>query len=142
MNGRNDLSVSDLEKMLAKKKTSLTKLERERDKLAAKLNLVQREIDQINGTKSVSLAVPVGQRALRARNKKSLHAHVLDLLAENKKGLKLSELHEKILGRGYKSGSTNFKNVLYQCLYHSPKILLNSETHRYGLKEVKPPAAK
>lgn len=142
MNGRNELSVSELERMLAKKKTNLGKLEKERDKLAAKLNDIQREIDQINGTKTTTLAVPPNRRAIRARNKKSLHTHVLELLSEYKKGLKLSELHEKILARGYKSGSTNFKNVLYQCLYHSPKVVLNQETHRYGLKEVKPQSSK
>ncbi|MDA0833724.1 MAG: hypothetical protein O2955_16675 [Planctomycetota bacterium] len=142
MNSRNDLTVSDLEKLLAKKKGNLTKLERERDRLASKLNSVQRQIDQINGTKTVTLAVPGSRRMLRAKNKKSLHTHVLELLTENKKGLKLGELNEKILARGYKSKSSNFKNVLYQTLYHSPKVVLNSETHRYGLKDVKTQSSK
>ncbi|MFN0197945.1 MAG: hypothetical protein ACKVT0_14465 [Planctomycetaceae bacterium] len=142
MSKQKDLTVNDLERLLAKKKTSLVKLERERDRLAAKLHGIQRQIEKLNGSKNVSLALPAARRGLRTRNSKSLHTHVIELVTENKKGLTLGELHEKILGRGYKSTSTNFKNVLYQCLYHSPKIILNQETHRYGLKEIKPKETK
>jgi hypothetical protein len=38
------------------------------------------------------------------------------------------------LATGYKSGSSNFKNVLYQTLYNDSKIVHDRKTGNYRLK--------
>jgi len=63
-----------------------------------------------------------------------LWGHVENILGRTKRGFTIDELEKKILASGYKTNSNNFKNVVYQCLYHSEDVSLNGETGRYVLK--------
>jgi hypothetical protein len=76
---------------------------------------------------------PPGKGVSRAKNERSLKEVVTELLGKNKQGLTLHDLAEKVLATGYKTTSTNFKNTLYQTLYHHDGIRLDKETGLYSL---------
>ena len=130
----NDLSVAQLEKMLSTRKSLLDTLERKRDRLRKDLDRVERKIASIEGKRTTIAGNRRRRRGKRPKNSKSLHEVVIELLAKNKKGYALSGLHDAVLATGYKTNSTNFKNVLYQCLYNSKKIMHDPKTALYRLK--------
>jgi hypothetical protein len=64
---------------------------------------------------------------------------VRDILGQQKKGLGLSDLAAAVLATGYQTTSTDFKNTLYQTLYHNHEFRLDKQT---GLYRMEKPAAK
>ena len=46
----------------------------------------------------------------------------------------MADLTTKITEAGYKSSSSNFRNVLYQCLYNTKTISFDRATGTYRLK--------
>lgn len=132
-----DLSVADLERLLNKRRTTLEALTSKRDKLQRDLEKVERRIVSLEGRGGASVGVKV--RRKRPKNSQSLAAVVEEVLSRSKSGLPLHELSEKVLATGYKSGSSNFKNVLYQCLYNSPSFVHDSESGNYKLKRTAKP---
>lgn len=129
----NEYSVAQLERMLTERKTRLDGLHRKQERLRTELDKVEDEIAILEGRRSTSRFPK--QPINRARNDKPLHTHVIELLTKNKKGLTLSGLSEKVLESGYKTTSSNFNNVLYQCLYNSDHVEHDSATGCYKIKE-------
>jgi hypothetical protein len=132
--GAVDLSVASLERLLNKRKSTLEALESRREKLQKDLVKVEQKISSLEGRRGA--AATGSRRRKRPKNSKSLASVVTEVLARSKNGLPLSELSEKVLATGYKSGSSNFKNVLYQCLYNTPSFVHEAETGNYKLKRV------
>lgn len=128
-----EYSVAQLERMLSERKNRLDGLHRKQERLRSELDKVEDEIAVLEGRRASSRFPR--QPINRAKNDKPLHTHVLELLAKNKKGLTLSGLAEKVLEAGYKTTSTNFNNVLYQCLYNSDLIGHDAATGCYHLQE-------
>jgi energy-converting hydrogenase A subunit M len=126
------MTVAQLEQALLKKKGKLESLLTRREKLQRQLDKVQRQIDGIAG-RSTEGGLRRRKRR-RPRNTNSLRAIVMDLLAKSKKGLSISELHERVEQTGYRTRSKNFRNVLYQCLYNTDGIAHEKETGKYILK--------
>lgn len=125
-----ELTVAELEQVLEKKKRRLSGLHRTRDQIERRLHAVQAKISRIQGSPE---RIQSPKRVSRAKNERSLKDVVTELLGKSKKGLPLQELSEKVLATGYKTTSTNFKNTLYQTLYHHDGIQLNKETGLYSL---------
>ncbi len=129
-----ELTVAQLEQLLNSRKSQLDTLLRKRAKLTNELEEIDKKIDEMDGGTA-------GRRRRnlnpRPRNPKSLHAVVLELLTRNKKGLTLAELAEKVLATGYKTHSTNFPNVLYQCLYNSDNFFHDEKTGTYKIGKEK-----
>lgn len=125
-----DMSVAQLEKLLHARKSQLDSLTKQRERLQKELDRVEKKINSIEGS-SVMRRRP----SRRPRNEKSLHSLVTELLTKNKKGYSLSALSEKVLESGYKTNSTNFKNVLYQCLYNADEIEHDPASGNYRLKQ-------
>lgn len=129
-----DLTVSEIQKLLDAKRSTLDILSKKRDRLLSKLSTVEARISRLAGNPGR------GQRRARKikgrpSNEKTLHAVIHDLLARNKKGYTLNDLSDKVLETGYKTGSTKFPNTVYQCLYHSQDtIYCDPETRCYRLK--------
>jgi hypothetical protein len=46
---------------------------------------------------------------------------------------RLNELSKRVLATGYNTTSTNFKNTLYQTLYHNDRFKLDAEAGAYRL---------
>lgn len=131
-----DLSVAVLERMLDKKKSTLQVLTSRRDKLQKDLAKVEEKILSLEGRRGGGVSLV---RRKRPKNNQSLSAVVTDILSKSRTGYTLSELADKVLATGYKSGSSNFKNVLYQCLYNSPSFTHEAESGTYKLKRTAKP---
>ena len=127
-----EMTVAQLELALQRKKGRLDSLVGRREKLQRQLDRVERMITEIGGRGAAEGDKRSKRR--RPKNKQSLRSIVLDLLGRNKKGLSISELHERVEGAGYKTRSRNFRNVLYQCLYNTDGISHEKETGKYVLK--------
>lgn len=126
-----DLTVAELERILSTRRNALRDLNKRRAKIQKELKKVDDEIKLLTG------AGP-GRRGRRNQNKLSLRETVLELLQKSKKGYALADLSQTILNSGYKTASTNFRNVLYQCLYNTNGIYHDEEAGTYRYKE--PPA--
>jgi chromosome segregation ATPase len=123
-------TLGELEQLLERKKRRLSTLHRKRDQIERRLQTVQAKISRIQGAPERARAV---KSASRPKNERTLKDVVTELLGKSKKGLGLHELSEKVLATGYKTSSTNFKNTLYQTLYHHDRIQLNRDTGLYSL---------
>jgi hypothetical protein len=126
-----DLTVAELERMLNTRRTALRDLNKRRSKIQKELDKVDAEIHELTGEAG-------RRRGRRTRNKQSLREMVLDLLKKNKKGYPLADLSRMILDSGYKTASTNFRNVLYQCLYNTAGIYHDEASGTYRYKEPEP----
>ena len=126
------VSVPDLERALEAKKRRLVTLHRKRDQIGRRLNSVVEQISRIEGAERRAQSF-ANRAQRRAQNQRPLREVVTDLLRENKKGLGLDELSKRVLATGYKTTSTNFKNTLYQTLYHNDRFKLDKEAGLYRL---------
>jgi hypothetical protein len=104
----------------------------QRNRLQQKLAQLEKRILEIGGVELDRRNARLPRR--RPRNAKTLIESVTETLAKHKKGLRLRDLANKLLESGYKTSSANFKNTLYQCLYHSDKIVHDAKAHTYRLK--------
>jgi hypothetical protein len=120
-----ELTVPELERMLTSHRTTLRDLEARRAKLKTELDRVDAEIKALTGTTV----------ARRGRNKQSLRLTVLELLKNNSKGYALPDLCQTILDSGYQTTSTNFRNVLYQCLYNISGVYHDAATGTYRYRD-------
>jgi methionine salvage enolase-phosphatase E1 len=126
-------SIADLERLLDERKAKLQDLLQARDRLQKQLDDLDAQIQD-----AASVDGPLIRRRGRKRrvkNETSLKAVVQQVLAKNKKGLSLADLEAAVTETGYKSGSHNFRNVLYQAAYHSPDIARDEKTGLYKLKK-------
>jgi hypothetical protein len=121
-----DLSVAALEKMLTRKRSQLDRLTRRRSTLQRQLATVDRQIVQLGGSNGSPVSV---RRKVRRRptNAKPLYEVVVDVLKKSKGGLSMDELANKVQATGYKTHSSDFKNVVYQCLYNNGKTFVRDE---------------
>jgi len=129
-------TVSALEQMLMRKQSQLQTLTRRRDLLLGKLTKLDEAIGRLSGQKA-GAGFKVRRRVRRRpRNERSLQDVVLEVLQANRPGLSLRGLAEQVFATGYKSNSTNFNNVLYQCLYNNRKTIVHDpKTGVYRLKK-------
>ena len=149
-----NLSVAELERLLTGRKTELENLLKRREQLAKEMANVVDQIRDVQGPTGTAIpasddlvsstpdAAPTPKKAravvrrkgaLRPQNDRSLREVVVELLTTNRKGMGLHELSEAVLGSGYKTNSTNFKNTLYQCLYNADNITLDKKNGLYHI---------
>ena len=126
------MSVTELEKALSAKREKIDVLMAERDQVLKELDKVESKIRDLGGSLSGRRAQ--GRRGPRAKNDKPLWGYVEDILGRSKRGVTIEELEKKVLASGYKTNSNNFRNVIYQCLYHSEQVTHDSSTGRYVLE--------
>ncbi len=142
-----NLSIAQLQAMINSQKSKLSSLHVRRDQLAKQLAAVESEIAAAEGkstgatrgrpvgfTRTAAVAKRRGPSVQRAQNDKSLKTYVEEVLAASKKGLTIGEIQAAVLKNGYTTNSANFKNTLYQCLYHNEKAFtLDKTTKSYKL---------
>lgn len=124
------LSVAELQSLLNEQRKRLDELKKKQSALQKELDAVNQEIASIEGGEGGARRV----RRRRGRNQKPLRAYVQEVLTANKKGLALQEISEAVQANGYKTSSKNFKNVLYQCLYHNEEFIHDDKTGTYKIK--------
>ena len=131
-----DLSVAQLEQLLAEKKGRLTTLGLKKATLTAQLSSVDQELESLQGA---SAPAPrrrrkSGGRGKRPKNTQSLGAVVNGILTETPKGLSLEDLVAKVISSGYKTKAKSFSNVVYQCVYNTKAIYRDKKSGTYRLK--------
>lgn len=140
------LSIAQLEALINSRKSKLSSLYERRDQLAKQLHALDAEIAAAEGNSGPGRGRPAhfgralasgkrrGGPVQRAQNDKSLKTYVEEVLTANKKGLTIGEIQAAVLKSGYTTNSANFKNTLYQCLYHNTKAFtLDKKTKNYKL---------
>lgn len=126
-----DLTLAQIEKLLARKRTQLESLNKQRDKLRRTIKAVDSRIELLGG----DVTAASRPRMKRPKNARPLYDVVVDVLQEHKHGLTIAELAQAVLATGYKSNSVKFANPVYQCLYNaSDTIVRDPGTQRYRLK--------
>lgn len=125
-------SLSELENLLKEQKSRLAELQKRQSALKKELDGVNSEISVLKGkgrTRGTSKRV----KRRRPKNAHSLRNVIIELLTANKKGMTLQEIHDAVVATGYKSNSKNFKNVVYQTLYHKNEFVSDSKTGNFKL---------
>lgn len=137
-----NMSIAQLEALISTRKSKLSSLYQRREQVKKQLAAIEAEIAAAEGSvagrgRPAHFARAKGADKRRppvekAQNAKSLKRYVEEVLATNKKGLTIGEIQEAVLKSGYITNSANFKNTLYQCLYHNEKsFTLDKKTKAY-----------
>ena len=123
-----ELTVRDLEQLLALKKrdSNLAELLRDRDRLRLELRRVEDEIEAVekaqreeNGADSGNGDSPRQPDFLTGKRKKSLKDYIAQVLLEAGEPLAPAEIQRRLPDAGYQSSSTNprsFYNTVFQAL--------------------------
>ncbi|HTI52176.1 MAG TPA: hypothetical protein VL475_14535 [Planctomycetaceae bacterium] len=128
-----EMTVTQLERMLERKRRHLESLIQRRNKLRRELAQLEARIVAVGGAPSEERKPRRGRK--RPKNTKTLLAAVSEVLSQNKKGVPLKELAAKILEGGYKTASENFENTIYQIIYNNrDKVAHDPKTKTYRLK--------
>jgi len=133
-NTSKELSIATLEQLLDRRKLRLSSLTRRRDQLQTDLKKLEGRIAELSGFSGGTMKSVARRLRKRPKNAKSLSQVVTEILSKSKTGFPLAKLAQKVLASGYKSNSSNFTNVLYQCLYNDSKIVHDGKTGNYRLK--------
>jgi len=129
----NEMSVADLEKALLSKRSKLEDLSSQRERLRKQLETVEGKIQTLGGTPGTPAKRGGGRQGKRVKNAKPLSGYIEEILGRTKKGFTVDEVEQKVLEAGYKTKSKNFRNVVYQCLYHAENIAQDEKTGRHLL---------
>lgn len=128
-----ELTVSQLERLLEKKRTRLVSLEQQRARLLKKLQQLDSRIALTGGVVREGRKPRRGRK--RPKNAQTLLQAMTQVLTQHKKGLSLKDLSEKIIAGGYKTASANFQNTVYQIIYNNQdKVAHDAKTKTYRLK--------
>ena len=129
-----NLSVAQLEKLLAKAKNKVlvTALNRKKASLQAELSSVDKELQSLKEGKASRR-----RRGKRPKNTQSLATVVTEILGNTTKGLSLDDLVAKVRDSGYKTTAKSFSNVVYQCVYNTKGIYRDKKNRTYRMQRVK-----
>ena len=130
-----NLSVAQLEKLLAKAKNKVlvTTLNRKKASLQAELSSVDKELQSLKEGKAPA---PRRRRGKRPKNTQSLATVVTGILGNTTRGLSLDDLVAKVRDSGYKTKAKSFSNVVYQCVYNTKGIYRDKKNRTYRMQQV------
>jgi hypothetical protein len=115
-----NLTIAQLQRVLNDKKAELDKLHRQRGQLQKRMNLLDRQIERVNGgADGMRLGRGMGGGGgggTRARNEHSLLDTIEKVLRNAGKPLKVGDILEAVVATGYRSGSANFRGIINQTL--------------------------
>lgn len=126
------MTISRLESMLNQQRNRKKELMKERAKLAAQLDKLDRQIASLDGGTGGGLgALPSG----RARNEMSLVETLTSVLEKNPKGMAVSDILAAVEAAGYQSSSPNFRGIINQTLIKERKKFTNVSRGVYAIKK-------
>jgi hypothetical protein len=132
-------SVSQLEELLAERRTQIGVLEEQKDELRSQIGEIDRAIrllgGQVSGGRGPGRPAAKVQRVGRgrAKNAKSLSEMIVEVLAGS--GAKsVSDIASAVQAAGYKSKSSQFRNIVNQALIKD-KRFTSPERGMYLLKK-------
>ena len=127
-----DLSVAELESLLAQQKSRVTHLGKKRAELQAELDSVEKQLQSLQGS-TPRTGKKTGRRGKRPKNAQSLASVVTGILEKSPKGLSLDDLTTQVVKSGYRTKAKRFSNVVYQCVYNSKAIRRDKKSGTYRL---------
>ena len=105
----NGLSIAQLEQMLHSRRSRLQKLQRERNKVARRLDQIESRMRDLGGS--------IRGGGTRARNAQSLIAMIeTTLKSAGNKAMNVGDIAAAVLKRGYRTTSANFRSIVNQTL--------------------------
>lgn len=122
------MTISRLESMLNQQRTKKKDLMKERIRLQAQLDKMDRQIAALDGGGSFSSSG-------RARNPLSLVATLESVLEKQPKGMSVSDILDAVQAAGYKSSSPNFRGIINQTLIKERKKFVSVSRGIYTLKK-------
>ena len=128
-----DLSVAELESLLAQQKSRVTNLGKKRAELQAELKTVEKQLQSLQGS-TPRTGKKTGRRGKRPKNAASLASVVTEILEKSPKGLSLDDLTTQVVKSGYRTKAKSFSNVVYQCVYNSEAIRRDKKHGTYRLR--------
>ena len=106
-------SIAQLEQMLNKCRKERQKLERERSKVARRLELLDSRIGALGGNGSRGGR---GSGGGRVRNDKSLVEMLESVLGKTSKAMTVGDIADAVKSGGYRTNSANFRGIVNQTL--------------------------
>jgi len=120
------LSIEQLERILNARRAELRKLTKQRDRLARRLETIDRRIRAFGGSAGAT-------NGKRARNAQSLTTVIESVLKSADKPVPVGEIADAAMRRGYRSSSANFRGIVNQTLIKDKRF---SQASR-GMYELK-----
>ena len=124
--GNENLSIDELERLLAQRRNRVNKLMKQREKLEAKMDALDQEIASLGGNGH-------GRRT-RARNDMSLVDAIEAVMQQGGKPMRVGDITDAVQAAGYRSNSANFRGIVNQTLIKD-KRFSQAERGLYQLKK-------
>jgi len=106
------LSLAQLERLMQSRRTELTRLTRERDKVQKKLDALNDRISEISG----GMVGTTRGGGSRARNTVNLPEVIHQVLSKAGAAVSVGDIMGKVRAAGYRSNSANFRGIVNQAL--------------------------
>lgn len=128
------LTIDDLQNEIRRRQKSVGPLMRKREKLARKLQELDRRIGALGGVLARRRGRPVGSGGgTRPRNSMTLLEAMQKVMGSKTMGV--SEIAEAVQTAGYKTGSANFRVIVNQALLVNPDLFKKVDRGQYALKK-------
>ena len=114
--GTGSYSIAQLEQMLNRCKNERQKLERERNKVARRLQQLDSRIHALGGNGSGRGGRGGAGGGSRVRNDKSLTEMLEGVLGKSSKPMKVGDIADAVQSGGYRTNSANFRGIVNQTL--------------------------
>ena len=126
-----ELTISDLERMLQKRRSALQSLARERDVAQRRVDALDAKIRLLRGGSTVGNGAP----GRRRRNETSLVGTLAQVLRKAGKPLNVGDIVEKVQAFGYRSTAANFRALVNQTLIKQRDLFANAGRGLYQIKK-------
>jgi hypothetical protein len=127
-----DLTIAYLERILERRRSELSTLTKERDRLQRQLAAIDNKIRDQDGRSTGSLGMT---RTGRARNPATLVETMAEVLGKSGKPMRVGEILEGVVASGYRSTSSNFRGIINLVLIKERKRFANIARGTYTLKK-------
>ena len=125
-----DMTIAQLEQILAGRKAELNEKLRERARLTGRLEELESDIRRLGGSGGRRGRAGGG----RARNENSLLETLESVLKSAGKPMKIAEIADAAVKSGYRSSSANFRGIVNQTLIKD-KRFISASRGVYQLKK-------
>jgi hypothetical protein len=116
-----DVSLAELQDELQRRRKQLPGLQAKRDKLAKQLAEVDKQIEMLQGKGKAPAKPSTRKTRKRPKNAVSL-PDILEKVMKGKGSVGIGEAMEMALAEGYKSSSSQFRNIINQTLNKDPRF--------------------
>lgn len=123
-----DMSISELEKLVATRKSQLDRLFKRRKGLLGEINEVDEQIRRLKGSNHVAL------NGSRARNSMTLVDAISKVLSGTNQPMSVADILAGVIKAGYQSHSDKFRAIVNQTLIKEKKRFIKAGWGMYQLK--------